>query len=283
MLKKTCPHVHIFPKKYCEKSRKSFPDIDIFIKKVYNKRMTVYRHIKNFDVRYCDVDFKDELKPSTVLNYLEEAACASADELGFGYAFVKPRGYAFMVTNLSMEFVRPVTLFDEVSVHTWPLPPSYVVFGREYEMFSGEECVLRASSRWCLIDMKNGRVAQSKVIDNQDYSTYNTSRALAVDKWKIPVFPVEDGQLKFEITIYNSEYDHNMHVNNTRYADYCFNCFSVAELAEKKIRKFSIAYVKQCHEGDSLRFYRKATDEGALIEGVNELGKIVVQAEIVFA
>ncbi len=245
--------------------------------------METYRHIKNFDVRYCDVDFKDELKASTILNYFEEAACASADELGFGYAFIKPRGYAFMVTNLCMEFSRPVTLFDKVSVHTWPLPPSYVVFGREYQLFAGEECAIRASSRWCLIDRKDGRVAQSKVIDNQDYSTYNTSRALEVKKWKLPVFPIEEGELKFEIKIFNSEYDHNMHVNNTRYADYCFNCFSVEELSKKQLRRFSISYVKQCREGDFLRFYKKETDEGTLIEGVNELDEIVVQAEIVFA
>lgn len=41
------------------------------------------------------------------------------------------------------------------------------------------------------------------------------------------------------MTVANSEYDHNMHVNNTRYADYCFNCFSVAELKEKKLKGFA--------------------------------------------
>ena len=74
-----------------------------------------------------------------------------------------------------------------------------------------------------------------------------------------------------------------MHVNNTRYADYCLNCFSIAELAEKTISKFSISYVKQCREGDFLRFYKKEPDEGALIVGVNELDELVVQAELVFA
>ena len=229
------------------------------------------------------MDFKDELKLSTILAYFEEAACASADELGFGYRFVKPRGYAFMVTNLTMQFTRPVSLFDKVSVHTWPLPPSYVTFGREYQLFANDDCVIRASSRWCLVDMASGKIAQSKVIDNQDYSTYNVSRALDINRWKLPSFPIEEGELKFKIKIFNSEYDHNMHVNNTRYADYCLNCFSIAELAEKTISKFSISYVKQCREGDFLRFYKKETEEGALIVGVNELDELVVQAELVFA
>ena len=275
--------MRIFYKKTWKKRVNSFPYIDNFKEKVYNNRMGNYEHIKQFDVRYCDVDFKDELKLSTILAYFEEAACASADELGFGYQFVKPRGYAFMVTNLTMQFTRPVSLFDKVSVHTWPLPPSYVTFGREYQLFANDDCVIRASSRWCLVDMVSGKIAQSKVIDNQDYSTYNVSRALDINRWKLPSFPIEEGELKFEIKIFNSEYDHNMHVNNTRYADYCLNCFSIAELAEKSISKFSISYVKQCREGDFLRFYKKETEEGALIVGVNELDELVVQAELVFA
>ena len=62
-----------------------------------------------------------------------------------------------------------------------------------------------------------------------------------------------------------------------------FDCFSVDELASLTIRKFSISYLKQCKEGDCLRFYKKTTEEATLIEGVNELDEIVVQAEFVFA
>ena len=246
--------------------------------------MKVYEHIKEFLIKYCDVDFKDELKPSMVLAYLEEVACSSADELGFGYAFVKPRGYAFMVTNICCEFIRPVPLGEKVQIKTWPLPPSHVIFGREYQINDKENMpYINASSRWCLIDMNTGKILPSKVIDNQDYSTYNTQKVIENVKWKIPTFKQEDGELKFSLTVANSEYDHNMHVNNTRYADYCFNCFSIAELATNKLKQFSISYVKQCKEGENLKFYRKKQEDGSyLIHGFNGFGEIVVQSLIVF-
>ena len=246
--------------------------------------MKLYEHKKEFLIKYCDVDFKDELKPSATLAYLEEVACSSADELGFGYEFVKPRGYAFMVSNICCEFLRPVPLGQTAVVKTWPLPPSHVVFGREYQIADKEgEVYVSASSRWCLIDMSTGKILPSKVIDNQDYSTYNTTRVIEDVKWKIPTFKKEEGELKFTLTIANSEYDHNMHVNNTRYADYCFNCFSVAELAERKLKRFSISYVKQCKEGETLYFYRKEQEDGSfLAHGFNEAGEIVTQSLIVF-
>ena len=247
--------------------------------------MEIYEHIVQFNIKYCDTDFKDQLKPSIALSLMEEAACASADELGFGYAYLKPKGFAFMVSNICCEFVKPVMLGDRILVKTWPLQPTHVIFGREYQFVDSEGNVLiSASSRWCLMDRTTGKLLQSKVIDNQDYSKYNTNRVLENVQWKIPSFLPSEGELKFSITIANSEYDHNMHVNNTKYADYCFNCFSVAELAERKLKKFSISYIKQCKEGDTLRFYLKETEDCGtyLAHGFNQENELVVQSKIVF-
>ncbi len=246
--------------------------------------MEKYQHTKQFQVKYCEADFKDELKLSVVLSYMEEVACSSADELGFGYTFVKSKGYAFMVSGICCEFVRPILLRDIVTVKTWPTPPTFVIFGREYQMLDkNDQVMVNASSRWCLIDMTTGKILQSKYIDNQDYSTYNTDKALQVDSWKIAHFPIEEGELKFAITIANSEYDHNMHVNNTRYADYCLNCFSIAELSNRRVKRFAISYVKQCKEGQTLRFYRKEESDGVyLAHGFNEQGEVVVQSRIEF-
>ncbi len=246
--------------------------------------MEIYRHEREFKVKYCEVDFKDELKVSSVLSYMEEVACSSADELGFGYAYVKPRGYAFMVTNLCVEFLSPVPLGERARVRTWPTPPSHVIFGREYQFFSPKgELRLNASSRWCLIDVKTGKLLQSKVIDNQDYTTYNREKALENVQWKIPAFSPEEGELGYVLTVANGDYDHNMHVNNTRYADYCFNCFTVEELASRRLKSFSISYVRQCKEGETLRFYRKLQEDGSyLVHGFKENGELAVQSKIVF-
>ena len=246
--------------------------------------MKVYEHIRNFQLKYYETDFKDEMKISTALAYMEEAACSSADELGFGYQFVKSRKQGFMITNTCCEFLQPIKVGEKLTVKTWPTPPSFVVFGREYSFLNGElQTLMNASSRWCLVDMQTGKLLQSKAIDNQDYSTYNTAKVLENVQWKIPVFKKDEGELKFTLTIANSEYDHNMHVNNTRYADYCMNVFSVAELADKSVKRFSISYIKQCKEGETLRFYRKKDADGTyIVQGMNEADCVVVSARITF-
>ena len=246
--------------------------------------MKIYEYISDFKIKYCDTDFKDEMKPSVALALMEEVACDSASELGFGYEDLKPLGMGFMVTNVYLEFLRPIKLGERIRVKTWPTPPTYAIFGREYQFLSQDgEILLNATSRWCLMDMYAGKLLQSKALQGQDYSTYNTKKLFSDIKWKIPVINVSEEEFCFEMVVKSSDYDHNMHVNNTRYADFCFNCFSVEELSRKQVKKLCICYVKQCKENEVLRFYRQKTGQGEyLIQGVKDSGERVVQASIGF-
>ncbi len=245
--------------------------------------MEKYQYVQEFLIKYCDANYKDEMKISTALALMEEGACWSADELGFGYDYVRPKGYAFIIANSCIEFSRPVLVGEKPLLITWPNAPSSVIFERQYLFSCGQETVAKAASRWCLMDWHTGKILSSKCIDNQDYSTYRTDRVLDV-RWKIPTFDLEGEESRFSITVGYSEYDHNMHVNNTRYADYCLNVFTVAELQERWIKSFSVSYLRQGKEGETLRFYRKQTEESVyLVQGVNEKSEIVVQAKIQLA
>lgn len=246
--------------------------------------MGIYEHKKEFILKNREVDFKDEMKVSATLSFMEEVAGSSADELGFGYKFTKSKNCAFFVSAICCEFLTPVYYCDTVKVTTWPLPPSHVVFEREYRFYDKTGTIaVNASSRWCLVDVETGKILPSKIIEGQDYSTYNTARVFEKVNFKIPAFALDEGEEKYSLTIANSEYDHNLHVNNTRYADYCMNCFSIDELKKKRVKNFSIAYIKQCKEGDTLRFYRKETEKDAfLVQGVNDKNEVVVRANTTF-
>ena len=246
--------------------------------------MKLYEYIEKFKVKCNDSDFKDRLKISATLSYFEEVASSSASELGFGYDYLKPKGYTFMVSGICCDFLQPIRFGDVITVKTWPLPPSYATFGREYQILGESgEILLNATSRWCLVDLSTGKLLSSKVIEGQDYTTYNTNRALDFNHWKISKFSIDEGDMKYSLRVSNSEYDHNLHVNNTRYADYCLNCFSMKELSILRLKCFCISYHKQCFEGDELRLYRKKIDElSYLIQGYKNNEDLVISCKLDF-
>ena len=90
--------------------------------------MAHYRCEEFYKTDFCDVDFKDELKISALLSRFESIASKSADELEFGYKYLKEHGYAFFLAEIRCVLSRAVPLYETLSLRTWPTPPSYVVF-----------------------------------------------------------------------------------------------------------------------------------------------------------
>lgn len=225
----------------------------------------MYRHIKTYEIRYTDVDFKDELKLSSLLSILEESACLSADELGFGYDDIAPRGIGFILANWYIEIYRPIVFRDKLTVHTWPMKPKNTIFFREFEVYSGDEKVCAGSTRWCMVDLNTFSVLPTSAFFEGDTREYNDFRALDFNSWRLP--PLKEGEKKYEKLVSYSDYDHYNHVNNTKYADMCMDAFSVEEMKERSLKSVQITYVKQCKYGEKLEFFRCDDGEFSYIEG----------------
>lgn len=226
----------------------------------------MYRHIKSYELRYTDVDAFDNLKLSSLLSFLEESACLSADELGFGYDDIAPSNLGFVVVNWYIELNRAVKLGEILTVHTWPIKPKMLIFLRDFELFCGEEKVGVCSARWCMIDTRTfSAVPVSAFFSEKDFEGYNTERAIDFKGWKIPA--LNNGSSVYSKVIRYSDYDHYFHVNNTKYADFMFDVFSVDELKDKRINSVQISYVKQCKEGEEIAFFKQKQDGYFIIEG----------------
>ncbi|MBR7186649.1 MAG: hypothetical protein IKD43_04100 [Clostridia bacterium] len=241
-----------------------------------------YAHFKTYELRYSDFDFKDELKLSSLLSLTQESACLSADELGFGYADLKPNNLGFIIVNTYCEYTRPIALGDKVTVETWPLPPRHVIFERDYRLTDarGEE-VAAVASRWCLVDLNSfNLLLPDKLGLSHQSCPYRAEKAVEVPAWKIP--KLESAKESFRTTVKSSHCDHYLHANNARYADFFLDCFTMEELAARKVKAFQIVYAKQVKEGAELALYRKDLERGAICE-LRSGGELCSQFRIWFA
>lgn len=240
----------------------------------------MYRHIKDYEIKYTDVDAFDNLKLSALLTFLEQSACLSADELGFGYDAVSSKNLGFIIANWYVEFFRPVKLDEVLQIHTWPLKPKHLIFLRDYELYCGGEKVGVCSSRWCMVSTKTFQMQPiSTFFAEGFFDGYNTERSVEFNSWKIP--QIADGELKYSKLVTYSDYDHYFHVNNTKYADFLLDVFSVDEISGKAIKNAQISYVKQCKESEIIEFYKACDGNGYLVEGLVD-GELRVQMRVEF-
>lgn len=226
----------------------------------------MYKNVNEYQIKYTDVDFSKNLRLSSLLSYLEQSAGASADELGFGYNEITPKGLAFILANYSIKLFRPIVLGENLTVSTWPLKPTKLVCLRDFELFCGDEKVGVATSRWCLMDIKNYKIMPTKCLFEDDQRTYNECRSLQVDSWKIEGV-CDDDKFVYERVVRYSDYDYYNHVNNTKYADFALDAFSTEFLLDKYISFVQITYSKQCKEGESIAIFKNFDGEFYTVEG----------------
>ena len=227
--------------------------------------MSDYCNTTSYYLPYSYFDFKDELKPSALLDLAQEAATASADELGFGYADLKPKGYGFIIVNSYSEFRRPVMLGERVTMQTWPLPPRHVFFERHYRALVGDEEVATVASRWCLVDLRSFSLLPPEAMgEAHARCPYRSEKAVQPPTWKIP--HVKAGREVYRMRVGVSHCDHYLHANNAKYADFFFDCFTMDELRMRKIKAFQITYGKQAKPGCELTLVREDTEDGAVCE-----------------
>lgn len=243
--------------------------------------MSDYCNTTSYYLPYSFFDFKDELKPSALLDLAQESATASADELGFGYADLKPMGYGFIIVNSYCEFRRPVVLGERVTMQTWPLPPRHVFFERHYRALVEEEEVAAIASRWCLVDLQNFSLLPPEAMGEAHASCpYRAVKSVQPPTWKIP--HVKDGREVYRMRLGVSHCDHYLHANNTKYADFFFDCFTMDELRARSIRAFQITYGKQAKPGSELSLVREEVQDGAVCE-VRCNGETLTQFRVWFA
>ncbi len=237
-----------------------------------------YCNRKTYELRYSDFDFKDELTPTALLALVQESACLSADELGFGYDDLRPLHYGFLVVNTYCQLHRPIRLGEKITIETWPLPPRHVIYERDYRVLSGEEEVAALASRWCLVDMSDfSLLPPEKLGETNARCPYRNEKTVEVPNWKIQ--KLTEGREMYRMRVNASHCDHYMHANNTRYLDFFMDCFTMEEQQARKIKSFQISYAKQAKEGRELSLIRQDLDGCSVCEAHSD-GELLTQFRV---
>ncbi len=234
---------------------------------------------RDFVLRNYETDFCQQIKPSTVLGFFQETAGDHSEEMGLGYRKLGEQGLFWVLSKIYVEVERRPKYAEKVSVVTWPHEPNKAIYERSFLLEDAEGVAMRAYSRWCILQAGSGRICPCSRLEQPEID-FIGEKSVAFDAWGIPSVPRENGPA-FSLRIANSEYDLNYHVNNIKYADYVFNCFTVKELESRRLKSFQLHYVKQTHEGDLLEMFREEVSPGVFaIEGVKNGEETVVSARV---
>lgn len=202
-------------------------------------------------LRTNQCDLTGQWMPSAILESMQEIAGMHSELLGVGRSNLIRQGVVWVLTRVEVVMDRYPKVTDQVSVETFPMPirrwffPRYFIF-RDAQ---GTE-IGRAGSLWALLNFNTRKMTKPDLIahlmpDNSDL----------LAPLGLPATVTEvSGTLETSIRrpVY-TDLDVNMHVNNTRYMDWCCNALGIDTMKNCCLARFDVNYDMEIRPGQDIR------------------------------
>lgn len=222
---------------------------------------------ESFKIKTYHVDFRQELKLSSMLRFFQEVASNHAEHLGAGYNDLMNKNLFWALSRLKIEISRIPVWGEEISIKTWPCGVERLFFRRDFEISgSSNEVIARGVSGWLLLNSQNLRPQRMNALGVEIPSN---NGIFALNEFPGKIVPREAANIFMKEIMYD-EIDMNMHVNNTRYLDWVFNCFDDKHYSNYRISGLLLEFLSETRWGDQVELQKSGDENPNFIQAVNK-------------
>ena len=215
---------------------------------------------ETFVLRPRDCDLNEKWRPSAILETMQDAAGAHSKLLGCGRDELVKRNIVWVLSRCELHMDRYPAVGEQITVHTFPTPTRICFFPRYYIFTDSRgEMIGKAGSLWLLLDLGTRRMLPPGEVgrilpDNADLpvpiglpATVDTVEGEEKTLWRKPVY--------FDLDV-------NLHVNNTRYADWACDALGVEVMSKYCLETLLANYDAEVlpDQEITLRVYKNGLD-----------------------
>lgn len=207
--------------------------------------------IENHDIKYSEMDFDFSLKPYSLLNFLQDIASNSAEELGFGYSAMSPKNLSWFLIKYRMEFNNYPKNIKKITLKTTPRGYNKLFAFRDFEIYNGNELLGRIASMWSIVDMGTRKtVPVSTVVENNPNMPAFEKQEddLVFNK----ISPIDNPTFSKEFEVRYNDLDVNGHANNGNYIVWAFETIPYEFRSAHKIQSIDMVYKKETRFGEQI-------------------------------
>ena len=226
---------------------------------------------KDYTITCYEADANKLMRPTAMLDIMQEAANVNATTLGFGYDEMISNNTAWVLSRINVKFINTPKWRDEVNLKTWHKGISKLFYLRDFILSDKEgNPMILATTSWLIIDMNTRRLVRNSDLALSD--TAMDAIATPADKVVIPVDIEPELVRKHPVTW--SEIDTNGHVNNVKYVVWAIDAVEQETIKEKPLKELLVNYDAEVMPGDLVKIYRmkQVTNEGTAYYIIGKVG-----------
>ena len=199
-------------------------------------------------IRYSEMDLDTVLKPSALLQFLQDLASDNAESLGFGYSYIVKNNLAWFLLKYRIEFCDYPKGLYKLHIKTEPRGYNKIFAFRDFEIIYDNKIIGRAATTWALVDLKTKAMANvAEILKDNPYMVQHEKRKDDLSYGKIKPIQKIDKELILDIRY--DDLDVNRHVNNANYISWAFEPLGLEFRKNKKPKIIDIVFKKEITYG----------------------------------
>ncbi len=202
-------------------------------------------------IRYSEMDLDLVLKPSFLLQFMQDLASDNAEQLGFGYSYIIKKNLAWFLLKYRIEFEDYPSGLYELKIFTEPRGYNKLFAYRDFAFYNGEYLLGRAASTWSLVDLDTKNIVPvSEALEFNSNMPRFEKREQDLTYGKVRPLEKVDREKVFEIRY--DDIDVNKHVNNANYLIWAFEPLDFEFRHLKKLKSLDIVFKKEIKYGNKV-------------------------------
>ena len=221
---------------------------------------------QTFRVEARDTDLFNQCRPSSLLNFLQEAATRHAIELHVSRWEMAERYNCFwMMARIWYRLDKPLYWDDELTVRTFHRGNKGIAMYRDFDLYRNGELIGEAVSTWVLADLDSRKLLKLSEVAEIDGTTGGElCKSISLHKIRMPA----GLESREDRLLHYSDCDVNGHVNNVRYADFACDAIRLDREGEGKfVSTLQISFLKECRPGEALTLSAASEDGAWYVKG----------------
>jgi len=206
---------------------------------------------REFTIASYQADVTARIKPSAILEIMQEMAGAHAELLDVGRSRLLPMNLAWVLTRVEVRMERYPLSGETITVEAFPMPNRRVFFPRYFIFRDAQgKQIGCAGSMWVVLDITTRKMANGAEIAG--YLPNNSDLTAPMGMPATVEEIVGEGSEMTRIPVY-TDLDMNGHVNNTRYLDWCCNALGIETMRDNAMKNFAVNYNQEILPGQEVR------------------------------
>ena len=207
-------------------------------------------HEHTFRIHSYEVGPTGEARPTTLFNFLQEAAGEHAASWGVSVPDLLPRGRTWVLSRYRLRVDRYPRLYDELTVRTWPSARGGRFAVRDFELLgsAGGAPLAVATTSWMVLDVRTGKPLP---IEEFVPARFVLPRRALEDPFdSLPKLDAAERELTFRVMV--RDLDMNRHVNNAVYVQWALEAAPPEVHERARPIDIEISYRAMAYHGEEI-------------------------------